>query len=106
MSDRQIARAATSGRSLTFGFIGAESLTGYVVGMDDFHWLVAHHTETSKPTISLVHKGSAALITISPESDLLDSGIKPFVERIGRGFFDFCTTTFLPPASSTLEKAS
>lgn len=95
MSDRQMARAATSGRRIRFAFTGLDPISGYLVGSDDFHWLVATFNQQS-PEICMVHKGSAVLITLSPDPALSneDQDYQDFVERIGRGFFDFCDETY------------
>lgn len=95
MSDRQLARAATSGRRLTFHFLGGEPLYGYLVGSDDFHWLVAH-TENNQFQVTLVHKASSPRIAISPHSTLAneDPDYQGFVKQIGEGFWRFCDETY------------
>jgi hypothetical protein len=109
MSDRQLARAATSGRRLTVLLHTGDSIRGYLVGSDDFHWLVAHLDPTCGPQVTLVHKGSAPRIDISPSPTLSgeDQDYQAFVKQIGAGFWSFCTETFLPtnPAAA-LENAS
>lgn len=110
MSTRQMARAATSGRLLTFRFQDSEIVEGYLVGSDDFHWLVAHQPD-EKPRISLIHKGSTYRIDISPDPELdnENDALKAFVVRIGRGFWLFCDQTYLgktDPANTIQEQAS
>lgn len=105
MSDRQLARAATSGRHLIFHFLHGEPLTGYLVGSDDFHWLVAHH-EGSQYQVTLVHKASSPRITISPSPTLAnqDADYQAFVRQIGAGFWSFCDQTYFgktPPKSTS-----
>lgn len=99
MSDRQIAYAATAGRKVTFTSVQAlhPPITGYVCGSDDYHWLVAYTDETSENvTTSLVHKGLAPTVTISPVSTLADEppAIRAAIEGIGRGFWLFCDKTY------------
>lgn len=94
MSDRQIAYAATSGRKVTFTVVHQEQpIVGYVVGSDDYHWLVADPSgEGDVVTTSLVHKGLAPVATISPVSTLENEppAVRAAVEGIGRGFWLFC----------------
>lgn len=100
MSDRQLARAATSGRRLTITLQTGDSLMGYLVGSDDFHWLIAHmRHEHAEPQVTLIHKGSTPRIDISPSPTLHneDEDYQAFVQQIGAGFWAFCTDTFLPP---------
>lgn len=114
MSSRQVARAAVHGHNIRFVFNNnIEPITGYVVGQDDFHWLIAHSDGANFKT-TLVHKGSAALLTISPSSTLLneEADFRTYVEKIGRGFWLWCDETYfasrnIDPASTTsLETAS
>lgn len=97
MSDRQLARAATSGRSLTISFHTGDPLYGYLVGSDDFHWLVAHIDDHRDHQVTLVHKGSAPRIAISPLPTLDDEDVtfRSFVSQIGQGFWNFCNSTYL-----------
>ena len=101
-----MAYAATAGRKVTFWFLASDiHLEGYLVGMDDYHWLIAASKGDDVET-TLVHKSSADLVTISKESSL-DSEpdtVKVAVEEIGRGFFAFCDRTYfgktiVPPAN-------
>lgn len=105
-----MARAATSGRSLAFFSVGTVMpLEGYLVGSDDFHWLVVHSEEDGYP-VSLVHKGSTTRITISPKPTLYaePTEYQDRVRQIGTGFWEYCDKTYNPkPATtkSTLETA-
>jgi hypothetical protein len=106
MSDRQLARAATSGRSLTFHLNDKSHLTGYLVGSDDFHWLVAHDSWSNdyfEGRLTLVHKGSATMISIAPTPTLADEGdsYQEFVNRIGGGFWAYCNKTYLGQTGPT-----
>jgi hypothetical protein len=96
MSAKQMARAATAGRRITFCFLAAkQEVEGYLVGMDDYHWFVAtpigHDVETM-----LIHKGSADLIKIDRVSSLEDepSFLKDAVRKIGGSFFKHCTEKY------------
>lgn len=84
-----------------------DTLQGYLVGSDDFHWLLAHKDEYI-PQVTLIHKGSTPRIDISPSPtlDSEDAKYQAFVRQIGAGFWSFCTDTFLPPASKPMESPS
>jgi hypothetical protein len=98
MSSRQIAHAATGGRRVTFLWLTAKhTIEGYIVGMDDFHWLVIPTDAFSDWQPVMIHKASPDITVISTESSL-DSEpdhVKVAVEEIGRGFFTYCDKIFL-----------
>lgn len=91
MSDKQIARAAVEGRKLIFRTGVLIPLGGYVVGMDNYHWLIAAPSEgdTSVQT-SLIHK-SCPLVTFT--SEYLSGEIsedRKEIQRIGSPFWRYC----------------
>lgn len=97
MSDKQIARAAVEGRRLIFRTVAFTPLDGYVVGMDDFHWLIASPGELDHEPVftTLVHK-TCPLVSFTdtflvdePEQDRKE------IQRIGRSFWEFCLTSGL-----------
>ena len=100
MSSKQIAWAAVYGRKVTFVFVNAgHQVAGYVCGQDDFHWLVAvPEYSGSGITTTLVHKSSADLIHLSPDSTLDDEEvpIREAIANVGRGFWLFCEREYLP----------
>lgn len=104
MSSRQMAYAATAGRKVTFRFLTAHHVIhGYLVGMDDYHWLVAEiPADVPIVVTTLIHKGSADLVNISPESTLVSepAHLRVAVEEIGRGFFTFCNKTYFGKAET------
>lgn len=92
MSTKQMAYAALGGRLLRFHLSDAV-INGYLVGMDDYHWLVAQVDEDGKDIhTDLLHKGSVTRVRISREDSLSneDLTIKAAVQSIGGSFFDFC----------------
>lgn len=110
MSSKQIARAAVKGQRIRFVFnANIDPIHGYVVGQDDFHWLVAH-LDNNTHKITLIHKGSAALLTISPEPTLRneDADTQAFVEKAGRGFWLWCDKNYFDSRhlDHNLEQAS
>lgn len=88
LSNKQIARAAVDGKIVTF-FSAPESILarGYVVGMDDYHWMVY----TSSGDIALVHK-SAPMVKISeigPPDEIHKAA------RVGESFWAYCRENIL-----------
>jgi len=99
MSTKQMAYAAVAGRRLTVHIPGCPPLFGYLVGMDDFHWLVAEiHEGRPQPQVSthLVHK-SAPRIRIDHEASLSDesTAAQALVNEIGGSFFAHCQDKIL-----------
>ena len=97
MSTKQMARAGFDGSRLSFHFDREDVLNGYLVGMDDYHWLVAsvsHPNDGREQTVEthLVHKGSVARVRIHKHALLTQEPepIKAEVESIGGAFFAFC----------------
>jgi hypothetical protein len=104
MSDRQLARAAVDGKKITFKIIASEysyEVMGYVVGMDDYHWLVAVPVAEGA-RLTLVHKGSADVINIPRDPHLNDE--KPHVQEdvraVGTDFWSFCRRNYLGQSES------
>lgn len=101
MSSKQLARTVLHGRLLTFRLLTGDSITGYLCGMDDFHWMVV----TGEGQKHLIHKASAGLITLAdtasfeeePLRDELEKIVGPFREFVQRSFFGRNTAS--PPAS-------
>jgi len=99
MSTKQMAYAATAGRKITFRFLSAGvDVQGYLVGMDDYHWMVAAPNPKNEPVVEtvLVHKGSADLIKIDRTSTLgaEPPAVRMAVDEIGRPFFTHCAETY------------
>lgn len=91
-SNKQLARTVVDGRLVTFHLPGGlEPITGYVCGMDDFHWMVVTGTLEKH----LIHKGAAPLITLSDEStfasehdrESLEGVVGPFRRWVEAEFF-------------------
>lgn len=105
MSDKQIARAAVDGQRLIFRTGAWTPLDGYVVGMDDYHWLIASPGELGEPVeTTLVHK-TCPLVSFTdtylkdePEEDRTE------IERIGRSFWENCKTRLVRPTSTQEPK--
>lgn len=108
MSDKQIARAAVNGQLLEFTTGVLMPIMGYVVGMDDYHWLVAMPSDDGEHGLPvrtvLVHK-SCPLVTFH-EGYLVDEteGDRQTVRAIGRAFWDYCVTSGLTRAIPTEEQ--
>lgn len=85
MSAKQISRAAIDQRKLAFNLVAQPArVTGYVVGMDDYHWLVS----TGSDGLSLVHKGSAVTVEFLPAflADE-DQPYQTYTKQIGEPFW-------------------
>lgn len=104
MSTKQFARAVAHGRKVAFRFIRGEHSTvleGYVVGMDDYHILLAtlepNSIEPDSISVRLVAKGRADITTLSPDStlDAEPELVQKAVEEVGRGFIAYCRRTAL-----------
>lgn len=103
MSDKQIARAATLGKRITFRFLSSHpyhEVSGYVVGMDDYHWLIAsvlpeedRAKSDEKISISMVHKSRVDLILIGPQA-LKTEPVSDEIISVGQGFWDHCDRTY------------
>lgn len=95
VSDKQIARAASEGTQtvMFLGNAGGE-ITGYVVGMDDYHWLLASVSEGLQ-IVHLVHK-TCPLVSFLPLGlDQEDEEDRLWVTSVGKSFWDFCRRTYL-----------
>ncbi len=94
MSSKQIGRAAHAGIKIAF-HTGVYDISGYVVGADDFHWLVVSiHREYGVYT-ALVHKTCPVVVFTA---DLLENetdGHRQAVEEIGSSFWEWCGRTYL-----------
>jgi hypothetical protein len=90
MSTKQVGRAAVDTRKLRFVMnVNIDPIVGYVVGMDDYHWLVAHQPSSPPPSIALVHKGSTSYVDFTNtflESE--DDAFQSFARKVGESFWN------------------
>lgn len=99
LSDKQVVEASRRGRHVTFKVLKsqpAHEVVGYVVGMDDYHWMVAcpQVIEVVSPRgedlikIRLVHK-SADLIELDTKNtlDSLSVEHQDAIKKIGESFW-------------------
>lgn len=99
LSDKQVTDASRRGRTVTFKVLKsqpAHEVTGYVVGKDDYHWMVAcpqileiaQSEDRDLIKIRLVHK-SADLIELDTKDSL--SGLaqehRDAIKKIGEPFW-------------------
>lgn len=93
MSTKQIQWAVVEGRKVTFhpGY-GLEPVSGYVVAMDDFHWLVAAPTTTSGEIMTtMVHKRSpVVVISREPTLDGEEAADRVAIAVMGEKFVEYC----------------
>jgi hypothetical protein len=106
MSDKQIARAAVEGQRLIFRTGAWTPVDGYVVGMDDYHWLIATVGDESTDPVSttLIHK-TCPLVSFTdtyladePEED------RTVIQRIGRSFWESCVKLGLVRTTSSNQE--
>lgn len=91
-SDREIAFAVRTGQRVTFNPLVGEPVTGYVGGMDDFHWKVAT-IEDGNVVVVLVHK-TAATVKVHPKPTYNDDEHRHDLEQIVAPFRDYVMRTF------------
>ena len=105
VSSKQIAKAALHGRKVTMKFLRsqpAHEVNGYVVGMDDFHWLVASvipaylRVGDETVSLSLIHKSSADVIGLASDStlNLEDTDTQKALTRLGGAFWSWCEENY------------
>lgn len=103
LSDKQIAHAAMRGRKVTFQYFStqpAHELTGYIVGMDDYHWMVASvvspvsHDDLIVNT--LVHKSRVDMIRLHPDStiDKETPEVQEAIRQVGQAFWHYCEKNY------------
>lgn len=88
MSRKQLTRTVLDGRKVTMSFPSQESLTGYLCGMDDFHWLLV----TPEVKKHLVHKGAPQTVSLHDEPtyeqerqrESLEAVVEPFRTHLTR----------------------
>lgn len=87
MSSKQMARTVLDGRMVSFRWPASNAeVTGYLCGMDDFHWMVIEPSTTKH----LVHKGQTPMISFAtkktydgePNKAALEQVIGPFREAL------------------------
>jgi hypothetical protein len=104
VSDKQIAQAALRGRQVTFKFLRtqpAHEIGGYVVGMDDYHWLVAIvipealREGDQSVSLSLVHKTADVINLASVATrEHEDREARTALASLGQDFWDFCERNY------------
>lgn len=91
-----MARAAVDGRMLVFRTGVLMPMDGYVVGMDDFHWLIATPADSHEPVqTTLIHK-TCPLVTFTDHylADEDDEDRRK-IQQIGGAFWEFCVSSGL-----------
>lgn len=98
--------AAIHGRKVTFRWLAlgaSHEVTGYVTGMDDYHWMVAivrPHDERKQGeeplSLALVHKSRVDMLMLHAESsiDSEDEAAQSALHRIGGKFWRYCEATY------------
>lgn len=96
MTDKQMGRAAAEGRRMRF-VTGVVTYEGYLVGADDFHWMVAvpASSATTADFVVMVHKSCPSVEISTILLDEQPSATRQFVERIGHAYWAYCKKTYL-----------
>lgn len=89
VSDRQVAHAVKNGRKVTATLVTGDTVTGYVMGADDYHWAMT----ADDGRIVLVHKSSPSLhihadSTLDTESEATQKMVAPYRDLILREYFN------------------
>lgn len=93
MSSKQLARTVLDGKKVTFRVANEEPVTGYLCGMDDFHWMVL----TADGEQHLIHK-TAPMISLSSVATYADEPGREQMEKIIGPFRRSLTEAGLIPA--------
>jgi hypothetical protein len=93
LSRRQLGRAAVDGRAITFFLTRDWSISGYLVGMDDFHWFIV---DLEQGSTLLLHKGLIPCLAINSDPTLQGSPHEARVMAVGSKFLNYCAESFAP----------
>lgn len=96
MSNKQLARTVLDGKPVTFRFAKDDQVTGYLCGMDDFHWLIIE----SSGEKHLIHKGSAPRITLGDSASYADEANIKILEQVIGPFRRYVEQTFFGRADA------
>jgi hypothetical protein len=116
MSDRQMARAAVDGRLITFvqelrsSYAELDrSISGFLVGMDDYHWLIVPEDipgEDPELPVVLVHKSCAfVMISSSVRLSSRPESFRTKVRKIGERFWEHCKQAHLGYTATTAQES-
>jgi hypothetical protein len=87
VSRRQIEWAAKSRRQVRFVTV-VETIIGYVVGQDDYHWKVAAIGQQSDVEVVLVHKGQTPVVRFPDRMlDQEPEVARTSIEKIGTAYW-------------------
>lgn len=91
MSDKQMAHAAVNNNLLHFNFSFGVIISGYLSGMDSFHWMII----TKDGGTLLIHKSRVDFVEIT-DSKLAneDADIIEKVTKVAEPFWKFCERVF------------
>lgn len=79
--EKRLARSVVSGLAVRFEFLGRDSITGWIIGWDRFHWIVLDERGTEY----MVHKGNVAVLSVTGRQASAWSLVKQY-EGIVRPF--------------------
>jgi hypothetical protein len=111
-----MARAAVDGRMITFiQRLGTSwdddrlAFSGYLVGMDDYHWLVVPSADLvvrpdEDPNVMLIHKTCPFVMISSAGLSDLPPAQQRRVAKIGQPFWDYCQRAGLARTATTPQE--
>lgn len=90
VSERQIAFAVRDGKAVTAMLPDGRGLRGYVIGIDDYHWVII---EPDTEQVHLVHKSSPVLSiakdsTLDGEPKAIKEACSSFRSKVTQEYFN------------------
>lgn len=101
---RQLAETVKHGRRVTFQVRSAESVTGYLAGIDETHFFVLA-PEGERVRLLFVTRDASPVFEVHPESTYQDEEQHPYMERIIGKFRSAIINRILVPGDSDARKA-
>jgi hypothetical protein len=94
VSTKMLARAAVEGRRLHFRLTPSWLITGYLVGMDDFHWIIVGMGEDLL-RLQIIHKSVPAVEISDARLNTEPEEVVKKVTEIGQSFWSYCEKSYL-----------
>jgi hypothetical protein len=92
-STKAMARAAVDGRLITFSFSEERAISGYLIGMDDFHWVIVEMGRG--PNTNLIHKSVPHVAIGNPNLANESEEFQKRVREMGEPFWSYCKKNYL-----------
>jgi hypothetical protein len=92
-STKAMARAAVEGRLITFSFSEEWIISGYLIGMDDFHWVIVEMASNLKT--NLIHKSVPHVVIGTSTLDTESEEFQRRAKEMGESFWGYCKKNYL-----------